>query len=1608
MQVPTELASLIGELYCEIESVGAGAQGAVFRAVECEKPFRQVALKWIAGSAKKMAIDEFAHLASVRHESLTTVLALHQSSAGTCIVSEYVEAPEAKARWNTLAEADRPEFLLKLTGELAGALSHLHAQGLVHGDVKPSHILSPESGSPTILLDLGLARSTGPGDCRGTPAYMAPETLSGHLDGQSEVYSLGISLVEIADGRPLISHGPREIFTAILSGVADEARERLTPLLPAPLVDLLAAMLQVDRGKRPSSMASVRSHLQRVAEALGLDLSNSAAVTSLGSEFFGREAEVLELVGQIRNLASGSSCGDSCEIRGATGSGRSRLIREAILRARVVLAAEHIPFPAVRFLCADELGGLTPEALTQAIAAACVGPTLIVAEDVAIRSLRLCAPPDNALLIIEAPNDVVIMPRSIALTPLSAEDSRALCEGMCEHPPNPAWIHRAAEIAQYLPGPLIACMRAAAVLDPRFSGSPDALLRDEEVHAALIERVRTLPPRPAALLEFLSAAGRPLTWQFASGLLGVTPEQLAEPIEILRNGGFIHLSKGCISCVSAAYAAALDDHIPTARRRTLHRRLLAEDTTVPLVHRARHLRITGPNSEAATVALEAIAREGDAGRFRAALRLCEDSASVMRGANASRHALLTAETALAVGNYKQAEEAARRAQRSRAPGIRNGGLRARAKCAQHRGELEQAEALLEELVSAEPQSARARAALAKVLLSRGSLDAARICAEGALSAANHPEENFEALEIVGLSHLYQGSLDACADAFSAMNAIAAEANTDRLRGRGAGLSGMLSQQRSDLAVAAAQYQRAAELSYRSGAVHAAAVFRLNSATVFERLARYGDALESYQNAHSALIRSGTPFELCAAHCNRGNLLLTLGETQSAKVQATTAAQLAERANEPRISYFVELLLGEVAERGHRSSAAKAHYTAALEAADLHALSDRVYACMRLAEWHARAGTGEAKHHLADLPHDSEEHQLKILACTARVALTEGEVNPALIESLASALSSAAQASDLDLHWRLAALLTRSHAALGHNAAAEKSRVEAIEAFANVSRQCPEAYRAGLAGHPEARALAAVPAIVTAPLNTTPAPQPLPLRRLLALSRKLNSEQRIGPLLDEIIDTAVELSSAERAFLLLRDSQGALRLRVARNMSREELGENEKLSTSIAERVAETGQVVMTVDAEADQRFDNSQSVAALQLRSILAVPFRVKDRIVGTLYLDHRFRRSAFDEAAVEVVRELADIAAIAIENARLLRQNLERQDEIRNLNTKLEERLQTTEVKLAQTRAQVPDAQRNGAFEAIIGTSKGMQDLLAIAERAAACALPVVIHGESGTGKELLARAIHAEGDRATAAFVPLNCGAVPDNLLEAELFGYKRGAFTGADRGKRGLFEVADGGTLFLDEIADTSLAMQGKLLRVLQEGEIRPLGAEELRHVDVRILCASNKTLWGEVKAGRFREDLFYRLKVLELEVPPLRNRREDIRTLSAHLLAPGRSLSPGALRALEAHDWPGNIRELENELARAQAMSEDACIAAEQLSASLSQAPSEGGSHPAKMPVTDYALKPKVEALERELVEAAMAHTKGNQSKAAILLGLSRFGLQKKLQRYGISGSRPVGR
>jgi len=515
------------------------------------------------------------------------------------------------------------------------------------------------------------------------------------------------------------------------------------------------------------------------------------------------------------------------------------------------------------------------------------------------------------------------------------------------------------------------------------------------------------------------------------------------------------------------------------------------------------------------------------------------------------------------------------------------------------------------------------------------------------------------------------------------------------------------------------------------------------------------------------------------------------------------------------------------------------------------------------------------------------------------------------------------------------------------------------------------------------------ATTTAAMSKTQprASRPAPLeafsidRRLVALYdmiRTLNSESDPEMLLQSILDMALEVVQAERGMILLREAaSGAFRVCLARNLERETLDDAGEFSRHVVEE-AGAGKSVLAFDAQADDRFRHLKSVSLHGIHSLMCVPLRSRGEIVGSVYLDSKRVERMFNREHLRFLEAFADHAALALDNARA------------------RARLASENLRL---QAQAEDRAR---FGNLVGRSPELQQVFSMIERVADSELPVLIQGESGTGKELVARAIHFNGPRRKRPFISENCAAIPDSLLQTELFGHVRGAFTGASRDRSGLFEQAHGGTLLLDEVGDMSPAMQAQLLRALQEGEVRRVGGDRPIRVDVRVLTATHRDLEAEVTAGRFREDLLYRLQVLVIPIPPLRERTDDVSLLVEHFLrriATQRGRTPPridaeVMRMLVAYAWPGNVRQLENAVQRLSLLAGVGPITRHLLEEDtglrqlLGDAPSK----------TDSPMS--LEVSEREQIGRALRATKGNRVRAARMLGISRATIYRKLKEYGL--------
>ncbi len=533
-----------------------------------------------------------------------------------------------------------------------------------------------------------------------------------------------------------------------------------------------------------------------------------------------------------------------------------------------------------------------------------------------------------------------------------------------------------------------------------------------------------------------------------------------------------------------------------------------------------------------------------------------------------------------------------------------------------------------------------------------------------------------------------------------------------------------------------------------------------------------------------------------------------------------------------------------------------------------------------------------------------------------------------------------------------------------------------------------------------------------------------------LTRELARETDLGPLLRQIVDSAIALVGSERGFLMLADKDQAVvqgdqagspdptkwQVHVARNFNQEDIPvPRTRVSMGIMGKVIEEGRALLTVDAGQDERLTNMASVEDLRLRSVLCVPIPGEAHIRGLIYLDNRMQMGAFESRDLELAGLFAAQASVAIRTARLITRLREQNQRlevsrkaIESLNDQLGRKVRDREGELAVARKELGRERGRHDHSGIIGSSDAMKKVFDQLERIMDSELPVLIVGESGTGKELIARAICRNSPRKKGSFVSENCAALPDSLLESELFGHVRGAFTGAYKNKRGLLEQAHGGTLFLDEVGDMSPEMQKKILRVLQEGEVRLVGSDKVLKVDVRILAASNRDLEAMVSEGSFREDLYYRLAVLRVDLPPLRERGDDIPLLAESLLGrasreaglPAPGLPHEVLAALARHNWPGNVRELENEMRRLVVLAQGVARLDDLSSGILrsSGTPHLTGSPPSTQDAGDIKLA--VADLERRSIETALTQAKGNKSQAARALGISRFALQRKLEKYGI--------
>ena len=450
-------------------------------------------------------------------------------------------------------------------------------------------------------------------------------------------------------------------------------------------------------------------------------------------------------------------------------------------------------------------------------------------------------------------------------------------------------------------------------------------------------------------------------------------------------------------------------------------------------------------------------------------------------------------------------------------------------------------------------------------------------------------------------------------------------------------------------------------------------------------------------------------------------------------------------------------------------------------------------------------------------------------------------------------------------------------------------------------------------------------------------------------------------------------------ILVDEKQGLVRPWVKSASAFDKALSNIPLSQTIVNYVRDKRVAVLSEETKQDSRFRKALSIHKQKITSAMCAPMRIGDELLGLIYVDRLGEAEHFTAADLELLNAMACQAAVAIANVR--------------------------SVERVGRERQVREKQLRGQYD-IVGQSGAIQQVFRFIAKAAPAQAGVIILGESGTGKELVARAIHVNSQRRHQPFEAVNCAALTPSLLESEIFGHVRGAFTGADADRPGLFELADGGTLFLDEIGEMPDGSQSKLLRVLEQGELRRVGDVRDRKVNVRVIAATNKRLEEEMRAGRFREDLYFRLNVLKVQLPPLRDRREDIPLLAENFLhafvkSCGRTpltFDPGVLDLFGQVAWRGNVRELRNVIERMVVMAEGDVLRLDDVPYELRHV----GDHPAAAAAVPAGEPGPLREVERAHIARTLDHTGGNKKEAARILEIDRSTLYAKLKAYGLNG------
>lgn len=1566
-----EPPSRIHRRYRVVAPLGRGGLASTYRvwdeAVDDER-----ALKLVDAAAVAPLRHEFSMLAGLEHPHLLRVHDFGLFRQGEALRAFYTADVVPGATLDRYAASTRWSALRGVVVDVLRGLAFLHRVGIRHGDVKPANVIVGPEGQAT-LIDLSCAARLGGSamEVSGTEGYLAPELLRGAPgDGRSDLYGVGTML------------------------------ERLPVALPPDVERLAARMRASDPAARPSEVDDVLAALGVPPE---VDVPWGRSPTTVG-----RHDALAAFDGWCARFVAAAPGVRALTVVGPEGLGKTRLLAEMKWRAQarcevIEAVGRHADVGAMLAGAGSEPTGPGMEALLDAVqrAAGQAESRLIVADDVdrwrpaarrRLEAMIRALPPDGRLAVVAASRDPLSLdPGDHLLIEATPLDGSAVG----------AWL-----------GPLVS---PAAIPDVMrlTAGHPayvEAAAR-EIAAGRLRERDLKRAPRLAAdegirhVVRDLDLASRRTLARIVAGDRTLDPD--AASIRVLQARGLIrrHPSSQSWTLARRADRRALERSIGPDDMRAAFERVAAV-ATEPALKLVAYLG-AGQRERALTLLREP-PDTGDEGAYSEGLHV------LARGLRDAGPLLECARQQLRLGREDRALSAVARALRARpeAPSRRMAYGLASEACVLSEQPARAARYARRALASAgaRPDDAELGALLVRALNQAGNYaEAGRRAAEHLSGLGpEHPARAWLA-SAKGLASTYLGALDdAEGELEAALGALPATGDTGRAAARIHSYRAILAFRRGDLPRAASAYGAAVGAAERQSLDDMLPTLLLNLATARHQLGDWGDALQGYRRAHRLARGLGKRRAQVILELNLATLYADIGLSDRAAGMLAAVRTTAARIGLHHLDGQAAAVAAETALVEGDEETARQHFE---RAASIHAARgerrEEAEAYLGLAR-SSRGAPTRARRYVARaracLPSgDAADLDAAVLVVDGLACLDEGRREEAE-EAVRRGLERAEGAGQ-----RLAAIEARTALvdvarARGQRRAAEQHAEVAARAWAQTAETLPAPLRASFWRHPRRRTLAPSPPSEARPGEASPSARDAArLRRVLELGARVSSSLSLDRVLAAAMDAAVDLTGAERGFLLLRrDDEEPLTVAVARNLDRENLDRGDlRFSRGIAERVFATGAPVMTLDARGDGRFADHHSVHAMRLEAVAAVPVAARGRVIGALYLDNRIERGRFEEADVGVVMALGSHIAMAVTNAWLHEALAEKHERLEIEKRRVERFSRGQAQQIGALERQVQQQQqvlaRRYDYRAIVHRSDAMARVFDVLDRVIESDLTILVEGESGTGKELIARAIHFNSPRAEAPFVSVNCGALSETLLESELFGHVRGAFTGADRDRDGLMVAARGGTLFLDEVGELSLPMQVKLLRALQEREVRPVGATAAQSVDLRVVGATNRHLRDEVEGGRFREDLYYRLAVVELTLPPLRERQADILPIARTLLrrlaerddAPEPDLDRAAVAALLAHRWPGNVRQLENVLARAYVLSDKQRIRESDLDLRASP---RRRDRPTSREAYDQE--------EATRIHDTLLANGWNVSRTARALGVPRNTLYRKMRRFGL--------